>query len=63
MDDPLPGAIGASVSRWRVVVATVVAVLAIPGVALATWTTNGNGRAYAKADVAPTGTRPTVNTP
>ena len=60
MDDPLPRAIGASVSRWRVVVATVVAVLAIPGVALATWTTNGNGRAYAKADVAPTGTRPTV---
>jgi hypothetical protein len=43
-----------------VVVATVVAVLAIPGVALATWTTNGNGRAYAKADVAPTGARPTV---
>jgi hypothetical protein len=47
-------------SRWRVVVATVVAVLAIPSVAAATWTSAGNGRAYAKADVAPTGARPTV---
>ncbi len=60
MDDPLPRAIGASVSRWRVVLATVVAVLAIPSVAAATWTSTGNGRAYAKADVAPTGARPTV---
>ena len=60
MEDPLPRAIGASVSRWRVVLATVVAVLAIPSVAAATWTSTGNGRAYAKADVAPTGARPTV---
>jgi hypothetical protein len=47
-------------NRWRVIVATVVAILAIPGVALATWTATGNGRAYAKADTAPTGARPTV---
>ena len=60
MDDPLSRAIGALVTRWRVIVATVVAVLAIPSVALASWTSTGNGRAYGKADVAPTGARPTV---
>jgi hypothetical protein len=43
-----------------VIVAMVVAIMSIPGVALATWTAIGNGRAYAKADVAPTGARPTV---
>ncbi|MFL5791002.1 MAG: hypothetical protein ACJ76A_05805 [Actinomycetota bacterium] len=47
-------------SRWRVLVATVVAIVAIPGVAFATWTATGNGRAYAKADLAPTGARPSV---
>ena len=47
-------------SRWRVVVATVVAIVAIPGVAFATWTATGNGLAYAKADLAPTGARPSV---
>jgi hypothetical protein len=48
------------IARWRLIVTTVVAILAIPGVALATWTAPGNGRAYAKADVAPTGARPVV---
>jgi hypothetical protein len=47
-------------ARWRLIVATIVAVLAIPGVAFATWTASGNGRAYAKADVAPTGARPVI---
>jgi hypothetical protein len=46
--------------RWRVLVATVIAVLAIPSVALASWTTTGTGRGYAMADVAPTGAQPTV---
>jgi hypothetical protein len=49
------------VRRWRIIVATVIAVLAIPSVALASWTSTGNGRAYAKADIAPTGARPTVS--
>ncbi len=48
-------------SRWRVTVATIVAILAIPGVALASWSTSGSGRGYAHADTAPAGTSPTVS--
>ena len=47
--------------RLRIVLVITACILAVPGVAGASWTGNGTGDALSKADTAPTGNRPTVS--
>lgn len=58
---PLRGQVGAQMRRLRIVAAITVGLLAIPGIAGASWSGNGTGHAASKADTAPAGNRPTVS--
>jgi hypothetical protein len=49
------------VRRLRIVLVITACMLAVPGVAGASWTGNGTGDALSKADTAPTGNRATVS--
>jgi hypothetical protein len=61
MADPLRREVGARVRRLQIVLVITACILAVPGVAGASWTGNGTGDALSKADTAPTGNRPTVS--